>query len=141
MKVLMFISTDIEGNIYLVYEFENNIILTKYNVDGNLVWAKTWGDGSAEYVHSLYFDNANNIFITGTTDSFGSSTDLFVLKYDLDGTLLKNTTWGTPKIDAGYDLVSDSLGNVYVCGYANGYKNFSLLLKFDGNLNYLWNMT
>ena len=135
------ISTDSEGNIYLVFEVGDDIALAKYDKFGTLLWIKTWGGSMAEYVHSLYIDNFNNIFITGSTDSFGNSTDLFVLKYDLDGNLLKNATWGTPTVDVGYDLVSDDLGNIYVCGYAYGYSNFSLLLKLDNNLNYLWNVT
>jgi len=42
--------------------------------------------------------------------------DILVLKYNSDGTLLWNMTWGGTKDDEGEGIAVDSAGNIYVAG-------------------------
>ncbi|MEX2690472.1 MAG: hypothetical protein Q6351_009160 [Candidatus Njordarchaeum guaymaensis] len=71
-----------------------DVFLLKYDLDGNLVWSRTWGGSNWDEAHGL-FVYGNYICITGSTDSFGEGyADVFLLKYDLDGNLIWNVTWG-----------------------------------------------
>ena len=137
------LSTDSNGNIYIVREMKdnNNISLIKYDATGSHQWNKSWGGSGSEFVDSLYIDSSDKIYLTGSTPSFSSSTDIFVVVYDISGNLLMNTTWGSSKTDHGYDIAVDTFDNIYVSGYTNGIENQSVLVKFNSTGHYKWNIT
>ena len=137
------ISTDSHGNIYIVNEIKNNnnISLIKYDAAGSFQWNKTWGGSGMEYVHSLYVDSSDKIYLTGSTTSFSASADIYFVVYDVSGNMFLNKTWGSSKTDVGYDIVVDTSDNIYISGYTNGYENQSVLVKFNSNGSYQWNIT
>jgi hypothetical protein len=140
------IATDLTGNICFTGYFNspsigfgsftltnsianpNPIFIAKADPDGNIIWASS-GEGNAVGT-GITADPAGNIIITGffTTDfvvggitltSLGAH-DLFLAKYDGEGTLSWVKRNGSPGVDRATAIASDALGNLYITGYYNG---------------------
>lgn len=157
------IATDSEGNIYVIgiidgwneeeeKEFANgrcnieiggkygkNMILIKYDNNGNKQWIHTlaelvsYGD-SHDYENGLTIDSDNNIFVTGA-----NSSKRFIAKYSPSGVeewKIENEKWG---VSTGRDLTIDFEGNVYLVG-TDGvaeWGNF-IVEKYDSSGNLIW---
>ncbi len=128
-----------------------HIALTKYDRQGQLVWAKMFGGvTTSEAPHGIDCDAYKNIYVTGY---FGSTTltgpqnadfnplgggtvatqgneDCFVAKYDQNGNYqwafgLGNT--GANTQERAWDIATDPNGNSYVVGGFHGTINFNPL--------------
>lgn len=135
-------------------------------------WARTWGGASEDVAYSSFVDASGNIYTTGyysqTVDfdpgpgvearTSNGNDDIFLCKFDSSGKFLWVRTWGgTAGMDRGYDVISDSSGNVYVTGHfcltvdfdpGPGVDNRTViggadvfLCKYDSSGNYLWTRT
>ncbi len=138
------ISLDIDalGNGYVTGQFSGNIVLgdsmlinqgmydvfiARFNDDGQVLWAKSYGDNFTDFPYGLCVDQSNNIYITGTFNSgqiiFGNYTlfdvgdyDIFITKFDSLGNVVWAISEGDIGEDAGKGIASDRNGNVYVTG-------------------------
>jgi len=114
----------------------------KYNSTGTQLWNKTWGGVGHDFANDITQDNETNVYITGTTYSFGAGkSDIFIVKYNSTGTQLWNKTWGQSNIDLGKDITVDNINNIYITGksvpkYESYDETDYIILKFDsiGNL-------
>ncbi len=94
-------------------------ILLKYDDSGNLLWQKTWSRSSDDFGRSVVVDDTGLVYVTGTTQNAGiGNADAFLLKYDDNGNLLWQKTWGGSGLSSGLNLALDSSGNVCICGEA-----------------------
>ncbi|HNW81731.1 MAG TPA: SBBP repeat-containing protein, partial [bacterium] len=94
---------------------------------------KQWGTGGDDAGRSVAVDTAGNIFVVGQTEgaidgntNFGGI-DIFLTKFNSDGSFAWTKQWGTSEIDVGVSVAVDGLGNIFVSGYTDG--------DLDGNLN------
>jgi hypothetical protein len=144
---------------------DNDIVLAKYDQNGNLIWARSAGWKYNESVHGIAVDAAGNVYVGGRfsdTLIIGSQTlygytqkDFFVAKYDANGTFQWARQGGGPGRDDVKGLVCDAAGNVYITGvYENGMKlgatTYSttngvyydaFLAKYDASGNLQWVQT
>ncbi|MGD9128534.1 MAG: SBBP repeat-containing protein [Planctomycetia bacterium] len=156
------IVVDDSGNTYMVgYEAfpiedtpdsECNIILYKYDTNGNEVWSTSFGTDVPEYASSVVLDGSGNLYITGTTsDGLDGNTskgreDIFLTKYTTGGTKLWTKQFGTDQNDHGRALTIDDSGNIYLAGYTHGALNGNthlgnddvFLMKLNSSGNTLW---
>lgn len=108
------------------------VFLVKYDPNGNVLWVKSAGDNNAMNGGAnggIAIDTRGNVLITGyfqTSITFGSTTlngastdNTFIVKYDGAGNVLwaENPNGGG---NIGYDIATDTKGNVYVTGYNYG---------------------
>jgi len=126
-----------------------NVFTLKIDKNGSLLWDRKWGGEQTEKSCGIAA-KGDEVYLTGWTESFGpGGSDVFLLKYDSEGNLLWNTTWGielisdrTWEADRGFDI---SLGEdaLYVAGesYMPKSKRDTLLLKYDFDGNFIWNAT
>lgn len=131
---------DAFGNIYVTGTWYNNsngskdILIRKYDSGQNLLWSRTWGGTSEEQGWAIDIDPSNNLYITGSTESYGNgSSDVAILKYDLNGNRLWNQTWGYSSAELGHDILVNDTDSILVAGYTeylDGYGDV-LLLKLD----------
>jgi len=110
-----------------------DIILLKYDTDGNKIWTRQTGTDQDDAGTGVTVNNSGYIFITGYTQggldgkTNAGLSDIFTLKYDNLGNKIWTQQTGTNTNDAGNGIATDSTGNVYVCGYTvNGLNGNSL---------------
>lgn len=132
----------------------NDILLTKFAQDGQLIWAKQMGSTttSSTYAEMSHIDNFGNIFIVGSANSpfneLGSiGSGALLIKLSNDGSTLWTRIIPTAGETLGYGVTTDPFGNVYITGNtedqtlngqtASGGRN-TFLIKYDINGNLLW---
>jgi hypothetical protein len=114
--------------------------LLKYDLTGVLIWQKVWGGSNYEVGIGVSADSTGFVCVTGNTASFGEvNGDVILLRYDQDGALIWQSTWGGAQYDCGLSVAIDSSWNTYVSGYTYSYGTAGqsgILLKYDidGNL-------
>lgn len=142
--------------------------VAKYDSNGALIWAKSYGGASTDRALGVALDGSGNVFTTGffhgTADfdpgpdtaslSAVANSDIYVLKLDADGNYLWAKSIGGTGYDSGFALAVDANGAVYTTGYFNnsvdfnpGAGNFTLsskgyhdafILKLDSDGNFVW---
>ncbi len=145
------VATDSLGNVYVTgttYSFgagQSDAFILKFDSAGNLIWQRTWGGSSSEAGYGISVDSSDSIYVTGYTASAGAGgIDLFLLKLDSSGNMVWQHTWGGLASDSGSAIAINGSRDVYVAGYTNSFgagKDDALLLKFDSNGNLLWQKT
>lgn len=129
--------------------------LSKRTSTGALVWTRcvgTVGTAATEIGRATAFDSAGNAYLAGTTlgslptfTSAGSS-DIFVARYDANGTQTLLKQWGSSGSDGAQDMAVDGSGNLYFTGstygdlggQANSGLYDAFLTKLDPSGNVLW---
>lgn len=102
-------------------------------------WQHSWGGGSLEYLNGSAYDGAEALYCAGSTSSFGAgSSDLILLKYGLDGSLVWAKTWGTGSTDLAAGVGLDPEGNLLVGGSTYDGSGQYLLAKFSPDGEALW---
>ncbi len=116
-----------------------NVLVQKYDNSGNLIWSKTWGGNNSDAANAVAVDKNNNIYIVGSTSSFGNGGyDILILKFDSNGSLIWSKTWGGNSYDVGYGISIDSDDNLFISAESYSYGSAAILLKFDNNGNFIW---
>lgn len=109
----------------------NDIFLATYDLNGNLLWARSEGAACNEKALGVTYDAAGNVIICGyytdTTKFNGvvlnstNDKDIFIAKYDANGNFLWMRHAGGPGEEEAKSVVCDAGGNIYICGkYSDG---------------------
>ena len=122
---------------------DSSIFIKNNEMDMNKIWEKKWG--GLEYDKSYdVVGIGNNIYLVGETKSFGNGeTDVFIVKYHSNGTIIWNITWGGTDWDGARGVFADKNG-IYVTGYTKSFGNGSenlFVLKASNNGTIIWNIT
>ncbi|MFI5171831.1 MAG: SBBP repeat-containing protein [Chitinophagales bacterium] len=170
-------SIDIDAgpdSLILVAEAYSDIFIQKTDSLGNLIWGVTLGGNGYDNGNGITADNEGNVYCVGsfsyTADfdpgpdeylktSFGGilSSDIFILKIDMNGNFLWVKTMGNSAVTFGCSatrVARDSAGNIYFSALFAGTidvnpgpvtNNFTsidaqdiLLEKLDSDGNYIW---
>ena len=135
------IATDSGGNVYVIGHYSGSVTIgsttltsvgstdafvAKYDTSGTVQWATSIGGTSNDFGYGITTDSGGNVYVIGSyigTVTIGSTTltntdtyDAFVAKYDTSGTVQWATSIGGTGSEDGYDIATDSSGNVYVTG-------------------------
>ncbi len=145
------VATDSQNNVYLVGYTDLtgadncDILISKYDTNGQEEWVKTWGGSSDDKGFSIFIDSSNNIFIVGYTKSLGDADgDIVIIKYDIMGNEIWNKTWGGTLFDYANYIIEDSSGNFFIVGQTNSFghpNGDALLIKFNSNFEEQWYKT
>ncbi|MCC7477154.1 PKD domain-containing protein [bacterium] len=88
---------DGSGDVYAagLYSGADNdeVLLLKFGVAGNLIWSKTWGGLGDESVRGMCFDAEGNVVICGDTDSFSEAQRGYVASFNSDGEINWQYQW------------------------------------------------
>ncbi len=143
----------------------NDAFLVKFNSAGSRLWATYYGGTGQDYGKSVAIDVSDNVYLAGYTTSasniasggfqntFGTSNDAFLVKFNSAGVRQWGTYYGDTQNDEGYSVAVDASGNnVYLAGStqstiniaSGGYQNTvgggydAFLVKFDAAGTRLW---
>lgn len=144
---------DNSGNMYTAnttFGANYDVITTKYNSTGNVVWTRIYNSSAIEsqdWAYKLMLDESGSLFVFGNsnTDDYMFN-KVFILKYSANGDLLASIDYrrGENPVTVLTNSDLDSLGNLYVCGATDNMNTFidsSLIVKFSSALNVLWEKT
>jgi uncharacterized delta-60 repeat protein len=151
------VKVDSSSNIYVVGNGDSTGLtaggldqtLVKYNSSGVEQWSKTWGGTGSDSAWALELDDVGNIYVSGETNSIGFTAggiDQTLVKYDSTGVEQWTKTWGGNGTDAGYGVVLDASGNIYVSGTSSS-TGFTagladqLLVKYNSSGVEQWSKT
>jgi hypothetical protein len=148
----------LEGN-------SNDILLGKYDLNGNLVWIKNIGGDGYERANSLVIDSNENIYITGAfinkSDFCGVNLEsknyrAFIAKFLKDGEFVwVGSVAEGIEASEGFSITVGKEGNIYLGGFFCGKTDFgagtsvvtlespsnkgnSFITKYDDNGKLLW---
>jgi len=109
----------------------DDILLTKINKEGELVWQKVYGGSSNEYPVTIIKDFYGRIYIGASTYSDDGDiqsgnkggTDAWIIKLDTSGTILWERTYGGSKSDYSGNLIYLENGNIllYTASFSSDY--------------------
>ena len=130
------IAIDDQGNIIAVgcTEVNGNYdnLIIKYNPDGDILWAKSYGTWSGEKLHAVVIDKNNDIVIGGE-----KGRDIYIAKISSDGrNVLWEKTISGESLGCVYDLDIDFQNNIVLAGKKS--DNF-YIAKISENGDFLWN--
>lgn len=139
------VSVDINGNSYVTGYFQFNsidfgsttltnagdydVFIAKYDVSGNVLWAKGFGGSSGELSFSVKAEvsgvivagsfGSSAITIGSTTLTNPGSYSVFIAKYDDSGNVLWAKSVGGPNNVEGLSIATDAFDNIYLVGDFN----------------------
>ena len=174
------ITTDNSGCVYVTGKFELNanfsgvalssrgnhdMFLAKYSSAGSLLWIKSCGGIYGDYSTAIAL-NGSYLYVAGEIEGYGNlitfddspqtlqvcgDNDVFLAKYDLNGSLIWAQSAGGFQSDKALGISVDGNGNVLVCGYYTDSISFSgnnyllgngnrdiFIAKYDSSGNFVW---
>jgi hypothetical protein len=112
----------------------SDFLFARLDRDGHLRWSRTGGGEGIDYALSIAADGAGNCYVTGEfagTAPLGDITltakgtrDLYVAKFDAEGTLRWLRTTGGTRGNLGYCIVRDGAGALYLSGAFDGESTY-----------------
>ena len=128
---------------------------------GAHLWSIAHGGDGSEQIEDVAVDSTGSVYITGyfyDTISFGGDVltsagqnDIFVAKFDANGTHVWSSSFGDTSNDAGYGITIDGNDDLIVTGHFAGSVSFGgtaldsagaadvFVAKFDPNGDLIWN--
>ncbi len=122
------------------YNTSRDLFIAKYDTSGSVIWAESAGDFLDDEGRGMVVDSSGNVIITGYYSSGSISFDgnsitnpnfdseVFVLKYDPNGTYIWAAQGGGVAGDLGNSVACFGTHNVYATG-----QYYSATATFDGN--------
>jgi len=151
------LTSDASGNIYTIGRYEytadfdpsissytinsvgnTDVFVSKLDVNGNFVWAKSFGGTSFDFGFSISLDATNNVYTGGgyrnTVDfdpgvgTFSATStgglDAYISKLDVNGNFLWANVFGSSGSDATTSLITDFSNNIIATGFFSGLTDF-----------------
>ncbi len=123
----------------------DDLWIFKVDSEGNELWSKTYGGSSTDLGWCLLKAPDGGYVMSGTTSSFGAGkSDFWFLKFDSNGELQWNQTYGGANEDIAYVVASTSDGGYAIVGstmsFGAGGTDF-WLIRTDSNGVMQWNQT
>ena len=126
----------------------NDLIVSKYDKDGNQLWDKALGTNTAyrndDNGRMVAVDSSGNVYVVGQTNLTGGIDSIVIAKYNSSGVhQWDKTLGGTSTAEQGYGICVDSSDNILVCGQSNKGTSGTgaILLKLNSSGAEQWQRT
>ena len=133
------VAIDQLGNLYVVGDTKSfgagdwDAYLAKFNSSG-VVWTQTWGGIEKDHGTDIFFNSANELYVSGFSEIPSQEYDICLIKFNSEGIYQWNSTWKEGYYDYSFGMEMDQSGNAYVAGYTNsdGLADYDIcLVKFN----------
>jgi PKD repeat protein len=122
-------------------EDDLDLLLLKWDLAGDLVWARSWGGLEFDKGVDAYADSSGAVYVLGTTASFGSGgVDILLQRWEANGNLVWSRTWGGDATDVAHRF-SQQDGDLYIAGQTKSFAHSNgdaLVLKFSSSGDLQW---
>jgi hypothetical protein len=144
------VKTDASGNVVITGYFNGtvdfgggpltsaggqDVFIAKFTPGGAHIWSKRFGSADNQFANSVAVDASGNVIIAGAfygTIDFGGGDltapgldeNIFVAKFDPDGTHIWSKGFGDSSFQRAYSVTADASGNVIVVGDLTGTADF-----------------
>ncbi len=113
---------------------------------GHYTGGGTWGGPGYEYAWGVAtpWNTFSNFYLSGNTNSFGSTYDAFLARFGSDGAHFWSKTWDGGDYDGSWDVAVDPNGYIYIVGETHGLgEGFAdaFLAKFSESGAHIWSRT
>ena len=116
---------------------DNDILLLKYNLNGEYQWNRTWGGDEFVTARGITIDKYGDIYVVGDIVYNVYNDQIVILKYNETGKLIWNKTWGNQNwVESASEIEVDSDGNFYIAGMRE--QSYGILLKFNNSGSLIW---
>jgi hypothetical protein len=117
------------------------IFLVKFAPGGSLVWQRIWNGTTVRGLGrtGVALGADGSVFVTGVSANNGN--DAVLLKFDANGNLLWERTWGGADSDESLAVAAAPDGSAYIAGTATSFGPSSsglFVVKFDSLGNLVW---
>lgn len=114
---------------------DNDVVLAKYDLNGDHVWSKRFGNAFNDVAGGVTVDPSGHITMVGSFDksvSFGEDddhqslgeSDIYVARFTPRGKLEWARTYGADREDIGFGVASDAAGNTVTTGWFQNTVDF-----------------
>lgn len=112
---------------------------------GVLLWHRRYGGLLEEQFYSLAYGHGGELVLTGMTESHGNpSAEVWIVKTDLQGNMVWNTTFGSIATSRGCGIVCDPSGELTIAGFIRDESDDGLdafIIHTSSNGTQIWNQT
>jgi hypothetical protein len=117
------------------------IFVVKFAPDGSLTWQRIWNGTTVRGLGrpGVALGTGGSVYVTGVSANNGN--DAVLLKFDANGTLIWEKTWGGAANDDGFAVATDVDGSVFIAGTATSFGPSSsglFVVKFDSAGTLVW---
>lgn len=128
------IAVDASGNVYTIGTCDSSgstinvqMMTTKYNTNGGVTWQKTYNGPSNDndYGKAITLDVSGNVIVCGYSFETNNWFDYVTVKYNSAGTQqwAQRYNYASNRYDEPWDVIADTLGNIYVTGQSQAIGN------------------
>ncbi len=118
--------------------------ILKLDMDGDTIWTRTFGGNYNDVAESVIIDEKGNYLVTGYTELSYNSKDALLLKYDTDGNLLWQKTYGGTNDDWMSGICQANDGSYVLTGTTMSFGADArdlYLIKTEENGDTVWTKT
>ncbi|MCS7202045.1 MAG: hypothetical protein NZ841_04650 [Dictyoglomus sp.] len=118
-----------------------DIALIKIDKNGNLVWYRTYGGARDDSASAIIKTIDGNYLLVGSTFSYGSKGDIYVLKVNSAGNIIWERNFGGEESEEGVCVVNTKDGGFVIVGSTRSYGVMGLgvyILKISSSGEPLW---
>ncbi|MFN6037466.1 MAG: hypothetical protein ACK452_03280, partial [Bacteroidota bacterium] len=123
----------------------NDIYLIKIDINGNILWTKSYGDIGDDEGKDIIATTDGNYIITGRSNSPGNlNYDAFLKKIDPNGNILWENNYGGNQYETSRSVKECIGGGYIIAGQTNSYGSGNgdvFLVRTDANGNFQWSKT
>lgn len=94
----------------------SDVFVVKTNVLGDTMWTKTVGGSMEDRANAVIQTSDSNIVVVGYKNTVSDSTQAYLLKFNRDGDLLWDSTYGWSNYEIAKDVVEALDGNYVLAG-------------------------
>jgi len=125
----------------------HDLILFKFDKDGNKIWIKNYGNGNSNFLSSISSTNDGGFIVSGNDEGSYTYTDAFVMKFDSNGNIQWSRSYSGSMYDNIDKVIQISSGEYVFVGYSSsndgsfsGHRGTgdAIIGKLDGSGNTIW---
>jgi hypothetical protein len=135
-------TVDSSGNLYLSGITYNNTTNTfdatviKFDSSGNITWQRRAYTNNQDTFNGIALDSSNNVYLCGSSGTFGGILKGIVFKYNSSGSLQWQREFSALDTIDSQSIACDSAGAVYVASFysdSSGGAKFGSLIKYNSS--------